>query len=208
MSTLVKKLKIKNGDKILILNSPEEYLSQIKDSFEGVEIVTTAEGKHSFIQLFVKNLDDLKEKVSIVMDLMEKEAILWISYPKQTSHLKSDINRDSCWNTMYLYKLKGVTQVSINRTWSAIRFKHIDTENKKSKSKPNIDSKYVDFENRIVVPPEDILEAINQNITAKGRFEKMAFTHKKEYIVWILQAKRPETRKNRIQKMISRLGKE
>ena len=68
MSTLIKKLKIKNGDKILILNPPEEYLNQIKDSSEGVEIITKTEGKHSFVQLFVKNLDDLKEKIFTAID--------------------------------------------------------------------------------------------------------------------------------------------
>ncbi|MGE8555032.1 MAG: DUF1905 domain-containing protein [Chryseobacterium jejuense] len=59
-----------------------------------------------------------------------------------------------------------------------------------------------DKEERIVEIADDILSVFNENPDAKGLFDKMSYTHKKEYIRWIEEAKKPETRENRKIKMI------
>lgn len=59
-----------------------------------------------------------------------------------------------------------------------------------------------DKEERIVEIAEDIQLIFNENQDAKSLFEKMSYTHKKEYIRWIEEAKKPETRENRKTKMI------
>jgi len=62
-----------------------------------------------------------------------------------------------------------------------------------------------DKEERIVEIPEDVLEIFDQNKEAFDLYEKMSYTHKKEYIRWITEAKKPETRENRKAKMIEML---
>lgn len=59
-----------------------------------------------------------------------------------------------------------------------------------------------DKEERTVEIPEDVVEVFNQNEKAKELFDKMSYTHRKEYIRWITDAKKPETRENRKVKMI------
>jgi uncharacterized protein YdeI (YjbR/CyaY-like superfamily) len=59
-----------------------------------------------------------------------------------------------------------------------------------------------DKEERIVEIPTDVLEAFNQNQKAFEIYQKMSFTHRKEYMRWIAEAKKPETRENRKIKMI------
>ena len=59
-----------------------------------------------------------------------------------------------------------------------------------------------DKEKRIVEIPEDVQIVFNENLKAKELFEAMSYTHKKEYIRWIVEAKKPETRENRKVKMI------
>ncbi|BAP29456.1 uncharacterized protein CHSO_0419 [Chryseobacterium sp. StRB126] len=59
-----------------------------------------------------------------------------------------------------------------------------------------------DKEERIVTIADDITSAFNENPDAKELFDKMSYTHKKEYIRWIEEAKKPETRENRKVKMI------
>lgn len=59
-----------------------------------------------------------------------------------------------------------------------------------------------DKEERTVDIPEDVVEIFNQNEKAKKLFDKMSYTHRKEYIRWITSAKKPETRENRKVKMI------
>lgn len=59
-----------------------------------------------------------------------------------------------------------------------------------------------DKEERIVEIAEDIVLLFNENPDAKVLFDKMSYTHRKEYIRWIEEAKKPETRENRKVKMI------
>jgi hypothetical protein len=59
-----------------------------------------------------------------------------------------------------------------------------------------------DKEERVVEVAEDIVYVFNENPEAKTLFDKMSYTHKKEYIRWIEEAKKPETRENRKIKMI------
>ncbi|MCF2220659.1 YdeI/OmpD-associated family protein [Chryseobacterium sp. PS-8] len=59
-----------------------------------------------------------------------------------------------------------------------------------------------DREERVVEIAKDIVVLFNENPEAKILFEKMSYTHRKEYIRWIEEAKKTETRENRKLKMI------
>lgn len=59
-----------------------------------------------------------------------------------------------------------------------------------------------DKEERLVEISDDILTVFKENKMAKEIFDKMSYTHRKEYIRWIEEAKKPETRENRKTKMI------
>lgn len=62
-----------------------------------------------------------------------------------------------------------------------------------------------DLEIRKVEIPEDFRQALAANQQATTFFEKLSFTHQKEYVNWILEAKRPETRRSRIEKAVQML---
>ncbi|UWX59753.1 YdeI/OmpD-associated family protein [Chryseobacterium oranimense] len=59
-----------------------------------------------------------------------------------------------------------------------------------------------DKEERTVDIAEDIAIVFNENPDAKNLFDAMSYTHRKEYIRWIEEAKKPETRENRKAKMM------
>ena len=62
-----------------------------------------------------------------------------------------------------------------------------------------------DKEERIVIVPDDVQALLDQNEKAKEFYDKMSYTHKKEYIRWIEDAKKEETRDRRKIKMIEML---
>lgn len=57
-------------------------------------------------------------------------------------------------------------------------------------------------EERRVEIPEDLMNAMNEAPGVFAFFDKLSFTHKKEYVRWITEAKREETRKSRLVKAI------
>jgi uncharacterized protein YdeI (YjbR/CyaY-like superfamily) len=56
--------------------------------------------------------------------------------------------------------------------------------------------------------PEDLSNALKKSKKIAAYFDSLAFSHKKEYIEWIVTAKREETRKDRIKGTIERLSKQ
>ncbi|MGP8215089.1 MAG: hypothetical protein ACLQQ4_05955 [Bacteroidia bacterium] len=61
---------------------------------------------------------------------MNRIAVLWFAYPKGTSKIKTDINRDTLRVTGEKYGITTVTAISIDDTWSALRFRPIDKAGK------------------------------------------------------------------------------
>lgn len=59
-----------------------------------------------------------------------------------------------------------------------------------------------DKEERIVEIPDDVLLLFEESPEAKEIFDKLSYTHRKEFMRWITEAKKPETRENRKSKLI------
>jgi len=62
-----------------------------------------------------------------------------------------------------------------------------------------------DEEPRVIEVPEDLLTALKSVPEVYGSFEKLSYSHKREYVQWITEAKKEETRKARIEKTIEML---
>ncbi len=62
-----------------------------------------------------------------------------------------------------------------------------------------------DTEPRSVELPEDLAEALQRNYRAFGAFQALSYSHQREYLDWINEAKKPETRSRRIEKCIAML---
>lgn len=62
-----------------------------------------------------------------------------------------------------------------------------------------------DLDVREVVIPEDAQALLNENAEEKAYFEKLSYTHRKEYVNWITAAKKEETRAKRLVSFIEKL---
>jgi hypothetical protein len=58
---------------------------------------------------------------------------------------------------------------------------------------------------RLVEVPQDLEEALEQDPAAKAAFEKLSYTHQREYVRAILEAKQEKTRQNRIARTVEML---
>jgi hypothetical protein len=63
-----------------------------------------------------------------------------------------------------------------------------------------------DTEPRVITPPADFARALKANQDAKTLWDKLSFTHRREHVEHIEDAKRPETRQRRIEKSIRMLA--
>ena len=65
----------------------------------------------------------------------------------------------------------------------------------------------LDVEERVVTVPAELKRAFKSDKEAKAAFEKLSYTHKKEYVTWIEEAKKEETRARRILQTVEMLKK-
>ena len=63
----------------------------------------------------------------------------------------------------------------------------------------------LDVEERVVTVPAELKRAFRSDKTAQAAFEKLSYTHQREYVNWINEARKPETQARRIAQTLERL---
>lgn len=71
------------------------------------------------MQIFVKDKAELGRLIPQVWSALKPESLLWISFPKGSSKIQTDLTRDQGWEVVQEFDLKWVNLVSVNATWLA-----------------------------------------------------------------------------------------
>lgn len=208
-TTTAQKLKIKEGNIILTINAPSNYKKSLGPLPAGVKI-TESTKVFNQVHWFVKNKTEMEKGVQKVLSLVKGEVICWILYPKGTSGIQTDLNRDSGWEELLKHDMQWINLVSFDDTWSAFGMREKTEADKKKAAKPKERAvfEYVDPKTKTVKLPDDFAAALKKNKKQEAFFNSLSFTNKKEYIEWIVSAKREETRNERVNASIERLEKE
>jgi hypothetical protein len=126
LNPILKKIVFKDQDPVLLLGLPPE-LKPLAKAF-GVKVHTEPKGKYGFTLCFARSLAEGEKLAKSLSKLLEQNAVVWVAYPKGTSKkYKSDYNRDTGHALMAKYGLDGVSLVSLDEDWSAMRFKKTKT---------------------------------------------------------------------------------
>ena len=123
--SIAEKLSIKPGSKFLLVNPPAGYADKIGKLPEGVEIFSGSSGRVEAIQVFVANRNELEAMLPHLAGLLSPKGMLWVTYHKGTSKVKTDINRDTINAYAQTMGLQGVAMISIDDDWAALRLKQI-----------------------------------------------------------------------------------
>jgi len=125
-TSLIKKLGIKPKQRLIILNAPAGYAEQIATLLPAeIELVTSPlhDSYFDIVIQFVRNKAEVEEDTPIAIEMVKPGGRLWLSYPKQSSKVPTDINRDILWKIFPNSEWRPVTQISIDEIWSALRFR-------------------------------------------------------------------------------------
>lgn len=122
MKEVIKKLKFKSEG--IIINAP----NTIEREFMKLGFSNSFDKKVKSTNtiIFVNSTKEFLNFLNKQLKNIEKDSVLWFSYPKGTSGIKADINRDILRNTALDFGLKTVTAVSIDDTWSCLRLRPIE----------------------------------------------------------------------------------
>ena len=204
-----KKLHLEPGQRFLALNVPDGYVQALADS-TGVAADTAARrgDYYACVHLFVTKVSDLELYGPVALNALVDDGFFWVSYPKKSSGVETEMSRDHNWDMLLKEGWRPVTALSVDDVWSCLRFRHqtkvkVDPRTRQARIEAGSAQKRV--HKPIAVPP-DLLKALEEAPVALKTFEAFAYTHRREYVEWVTDAKRPETRQRRIEKTVALVG--
>jgi len=211
-NTVSQKLKLKEGFTLLTINAPAAFKKGLVSLPASVKIIDKGKD-YDQVHWFVLNKSQLEKELSRIMKLVKPEVMVWVYYPKGTSKIQTDLTRDKGWDCLLSEgdKLTWISLISFDDTWSVFGFRAKTESDKKKDAKPKPEReifKWVNAQTKEVRLPDELAAALKKNKKEAIYFESLSFSCKKEYVEWIVTAKRDETRKERIQGTIERLAKQ
>lgn len=204
------KLRIKENFSLLTINAPADFKKNIGELPKGVKISSDTKN-YQQVHWFVRNKKQLDKELDQILKLVKNDVVLWIYYPKGSSKLQTDLTRDKGWENLLKHEELGwISLISFDDTWSTFGSRLKTEADKKREDKPRERAifDWVDPKTKTVKLPDDLAAAFKKNKKQEEFFNTLSFTNKKEYIEWIVTAKRVETRNERVSGTIERLGKQ
>lgn len=119
-SSLAQKLVIKPGNTVRIIDAPEGYEHLLVDLPEGASLLEGGNGQADVILLFGESRATLERTLPTAITEVRPGGVFWAAYPKGG---KSDLSREVMWNLLEPYLWRAVSQIAIDDTWSALRFR-------------------------------------------------------------------------------------
>lgn len=209
MAEIWQKLRIRDNDTLLTRNAPPGFSAALGTLPAGVRLTRSSKSPDQ-VHWFVRDRAQMEKELKEILPLVQGETICWIYYPKGTSKIQTDLTRDKGWDALLREDMQWINLISFDDTWSAFGMRKKTDRDRQREEKPKERAvfDYVDPVTRTVHLPEDLAAALGRAKKEQLFFDTLSFTNKKEYIEWIVSAKRPETRLTRVEQTIERLGKQ
>jgi hypothetical protein len=118
---LVDKLGIKPNTRIAIINPPQGFRATLGKLPPGVTVAAQPRGALPFIHLFVVSRDLLEQRLPALLRALEPAGVLWISWPKKSSGMATDITEDVVRAIVLPTGLVDVKVAAVDDVWSALK---------------------------------------------------------------------------------------
>ena len=129
---LPQKLGIKPGLTVVPINAPANYrrlLGQIPDSVTFSERLKSGS---SFVHLFTSRRSEMQKKMSILRDKISDNGAIWVSWPKKSSGISTDVTEDVIREIALPLGFVDIKVCAVDDIWSGLKLM-IRRENRKSR---------------------------------------------------------------------------
>jgi hypothetical protein len=120
--TLIEKLGIKPGTRVVMLGAPAGYPALLGTLPPGATLSSRLPASAGFIHQFVRRRQDLASDFPRLARALEDEGTLWISWPKQTSGIDTDVNENVVREIGLSHGLVDVKVAAVDEVWSGLKF--------------------------------------------------------------------------------------
>lgn len=206
---LFKKLQVKPGFKLSIINAPANEKAIFDPIPPTIKVAYHELTSFDAVLIFAQNRAAMIAALKAITAHIGAKTICWILYPKAKSGLATDLNLMQSWEDLKMFGLAPCASASINDTWTALRIKPADAQRKSGVGNQEIEGnafgEYIDVAHKKVKLPADLQNALEKNTKALAFYKQLSYSNQKEYVLWLLTAKQEKTRLERIEKTIIKL---
>ena len=118
---LLKKLGIKAAMRMAFVHEPEDYQILLGLLPDGVQILDIITGDLDFIHAFYKERAEFEAEYPALKNALRKDGMLWISWPKKASKIKTDVTEDVIRDFALANGLVDVKVAAVDAVWSGLK---------------------------------------------------------------------------------------
>ena len=118
---LIKKLGIKPGASVLILEAPTGYAKTLGRLPEGAVVAKAPRPGLDFIHVFTTRRADLERRFGALQKALAPAGMLWVSWPKKASGVETDVTEDVVRGVALARGLVDVKVCAVDDTWSGLK---------------------------------------------------------------------------------------
>ena len=119
---LAKKLGIKPGCKISVIHAPNTYFDLFSDLPNDLEWINDPDIKKDLIHYFSDSRNQLDQDLGRLKQEIEQHGSIWISWPKKTSKLKTDLDGNVVRELGLSHGLVDIKVCAVSEIWSGLKF--------------------------------------------------------------------------------------
>ena len=127
---LIKKLGIKDSDKLYFKNAPHNYEQLLGPVPENLKIVKRLSNDLDMIHFFTKSRRELENGLKNQLTKIKQNGMIWVSWPKKSSRVATDITEDIIRDIALPMGLVDIKVCAVDETWSGLKLV-IRRENRK-----------------------------------------------------------------------------
>jgi hypothetical protein len=118
---LAQKLGIKAGTKVATLNAPARYRKLLAPLPAGVSFSDKPAKGAGFVHLFATERRVLEKELKRLRGIIDDAGVLWISWPKKSSGVASDITEDVIREVCLPLGLVDIKVCAVDDTWAGLK---------------------------------------------------------------------------------------
>jgi hypothetical protein len=118
---LAKKLGIKPGFHIKLINAPVNYLELFTDLPGGLDFSNAPGAKKDLIHFFTKQAEEFFKTLPLLKEQMMPNGSIWVSWPKKASKIVTDITEDTIRNYALKIGLVDIKVCAVDDIWSGLK---------------------------------------------------------------------------------------
>ena len=207
LQNLLEKLQLSEEKNLLIQGLPSSIEKQfVKLAFAKNVTPLLKSRKIDFALVFAVSHYQLRTILGEVIPALHENAKFWIAYPKSTSKIVTDLKRECSWDCIRTVGFDSVDEITLDHVWTAVRFQKTPAKSLSRVSSTMYASREsMSFQTNVVPTPNEFEKELRRSKVAHRFFEALSHSHQKEYVSWITNAKREDTRSRRMEVAIDKL---